>query len=110
MEITIIARHFKAHITLRAYVKERIAKLEQFYNGVLSSTMILSYEKAVNSIKTAELHIHVHGSVIKATSKSDDFEKSIDAVIEKAGRQLQKYKSKHREKEKELIRKVRAKG
>jgi ribosomal subunit interface protein len=110
MEITITARHFKAHDTLRAYATDAISKLEQFYNGIISATMILSYEKAVNSVKTAELHIHVYGSVLKATKKSEEFEKSIDAVIEKAGRQLQKYKSKHREKAKEIIRKVRAKG
>jgi putative sigma-54 modulation protein len=109
MDIHITARHFKAHETLRSYAHEAINKLDRFYKGIISSSMILSYEKAVNSVKIVELHISINGTVIKALVKSEDFLKSIDLAVVKVEKQLQKYKSKQREKKKTVIRKTQAK-
>jgi ribosomal subunit interface protein len=109
MDIHVTARHFKAHETLRMYATETVKKLERFYNGILSADVILSFEKKQNSVKAAEVHVKVFGTVIKALEKTDDFNKSIDAAVEKAERQLQKYKSKHHEKAKDTLRKVKEK-
>jgi len=109
MDIHITARHFRAHETLRTYAAESLKKLERYYDGIISATMVLSYEKSVHSVKVVELHVTVHGTVLKALVKSSDFVKSIDGAIEKTERQLQKYKSKLREKKKAVIRKTRAK-
>lgn len=104
MDIQMTARHFRAHETLREYVHESLKKLERHYSGIISAAMVLSYEKAVHSVKVAELIVTVHGTVLKALVKSDDFVKSIDAAIQKTERQIQKYKSKQREKKKSVIR------
>ena len=104
MDIQITARHFKAHETLREYAHESLKKLERYYTGIISAAMVLSYEKASHSVKVAELIVTVHGTVLKALVKSDDFVKSIDAAIQKTERQIQKYKSKQREKKKSVIR------
>lgn len=109
MDIHITARHFKAHESLRQYAFDSLKKLERYYNGIVSANMVLSYEKAVNSVKIAELHVTVYGTVLKALEKSNDFMKSIDAAVEKVERQIQKYKSRLREKKKAEIRKTRAK-
>ncbi len=106
MDITITARHFKAHSTLREYAFTAIKKLERYYNGIVSADMILSYEKSINSVKGAELHVKVNGSLLKATEKSEDYIKSIDGVVEKLERQIQRHKSKERTKEKLTLRKV----
>lgn len=109
MDIHITARHFKAHESLRTYAFDSIKKIERYYNGIVSANFVLSYEKAVNSVKIAELHVTVHGTILKAIEKSEDFVKSIDAVISKIERQIQKYKSKQRVKKKTEIRKTQAK-
>ena len=109
MDITITARHFKAHDNLRGHIEQSLAKLEKHYDGIVSVNVILSYEKPQNSIKTAELHVNVYGAVIKAKEKSQEFEKSIDVAVEKAERQIVRYKSKQREKKKTVIRKAQSK-
>ncbi len=109
MNIYITARHFKAHETLRAYAFDALNKLEDHYAGILSADLILSYEKSKNSVKAAELIVKVSGSVLKSLEKTDDYVKSINAAVAKVERQLQKYKSKHEQKNKKVIRKTREK-
>ncbi|MFZ4620462.1 MAG: ribosome hibernation-promoting factor, HPF/YfiA family [Bacteroidota bacterium] len=104
MDMHITARHFKAHETLRSYAFRSINKLEDHYDGIISAKLILSYEKATNSVKTAELIVKVQGSILKAQEKSSEYQKSIDTAVEKIERQLQKHKSKTREKRKTVIR------
>lgn len=110
MNIYITARHFKAHETLRAYAFETINILENYYDGIISADLILSYEKSKKSLKSAELLVKVRGSMLKAIEKSDDYPKSIDAAVSKIKRQLQRHKSKVRKKQKELIRNSRSKA
>lgn len=109
MDIHVTARHFKAHESLRTYAFDSMKKLERYYNGIVSANFILSYEKAVNSVKMAELYVTVYGTVLKTVVKSDDFVKSIDAAVVKVERQIQKYKAKQRDKKKIVIRKTQAK-
>ena len=109
MDIHITARHFRAHETLRTHAQESLKKLERFHRDIISAAMVLSYEKAIHSVKVVELHITVHGAVLKLLVKSEDFIKSIDAAIQKIERQIQKYKSKQRDKKKAVIRKKQSK-
>lgn len=106
MEILFTARHFKAHDTLRTYALDAVRKLERFYDGIVRSNVILSYERTHNSLKTAEIHLIVYGSLLKAIEKSDDYQKSIDAAIAKLERQLQRYKSRLHKKEKSQVRRI----
>ncbi len=109
MDIHITARHFKAHETLRSYAFDAINKLENHFEGIISAKLILSYEKSLNSVKAAELIVKVQGAVLKSLEKSPEYTKSIDAAVEKIERQLQKHKSKKREKSKTVIRKTKSK-
>lgn len=104
MDMHITARHFKAHETLRSYAFSAINKLEKHYDGIISASLILSFEKSLNSIKAAELIVNVQGVVLKSLEKSPEYTKSIDAAVDKIERQLQKYKSKKHEKSKTVIR------
>jgi putative sigma-54 modulation protein len=106
MDMHITARHFKAHETLRSYAFKAINKLEDHFDGIISAKLILSYEKATNSIKAAELIVKVQGSVLKALEKSPEYQRSIDTAVLKIERQLQKHKSKKREKSKTVIRRA----
>ena len=106
MDIHFTARRFKAHQEIRDHVLDALKRLDRFYEGIVRSDIILSFEKKPNSIKMAEINIHVNHTVLSAKEKSEDFFKSIDLALEKVERQLEKYKSKVRHKDKSALRRL----
>lgn len=110
MNTTVTSRHFKAHETLVEYADEAVAKLERYYDGILKCEVKLSFEKARNSVKVAEVILTVYKSKITALQKSDDFNKSIDGAVEKVLAQLKKYKGKLHSKDRKQVRRVQEKS
>jgi ribosomal subunit interface protein len=106
MNIKFTARHFRPRGTLKEHAVEEVKKLGKFYDGIVSAAVVLSYERAINSVKIAEINLHVYGTTLSATEKSDDYAKSIDAAVEKLGVQLSRYKSKLRAKNKATVRAI----
>ncbi len=106
MQFHFTARKFKAHATLKEHASEAVSRLPKYYDGIVRGDVILGFERSSNSVKWAEVTIHVHGTVLTAKEKSKDFVKSIDLAIEKMERQLSKYKSRVRLKDKKTLRKV----
>jgi putative sigma-54 modulation protein len=94
MNIIITARKFKAHPSLKDYINEEVSSLTKFHDDILSAEIILSYLNNKDSIKTAEIIIHVPGQTITSIEQTDDFKKSVNASIEKIIRQLKKLKTK----------------
>ena len=106
MDIKFTARHFKPTENLRDYAQDAVRKLERIYDGSVKSEIILSFERTRNSLKVAEIHLTVYGTLLKAVQKSDDYQKSVDTAVAKLERQLVKYKGKLHEKEKGKVRKI----
>jgi putative sigma-54 modulation protein len=106
MEIHFTARKFKAHDTIRNHAIESVKKLDKFYDGIVRGDIILSYERPTQSVKKAEINLHVFGTHLTAKEKSDDFFKSIDLTIVKLEHQLEKYKTKLRGKDKKVLRRT----
>ena len=94
MNVKITARHFKAHDSLKEHVESCIDGLTKFYDGIINAEVILSYEKAQNSVKIAEIMIGIHGKTLTASAKSEEFEKSIELATQKIEAQLKKHKGK----------------
>lgn len=106
MQFHFTARKFRAHATLRERAADAVMRLPKYYDGIVRGDVVLGYERSSNSVKWAEVTLHVHGTVLKATEKSEDFAKSIELAIGKLERQLTKYKSKVRLRNKKTLRKV----
>ena len=100
MNVKFTARRFRAHPDIKEHAVEMVKKLDRFYDGIVSAAIILSYERVTKSVKMAEINLHVHGAVLTARGKSEDFIKSIDAAGAKLEVQLAKYKTKLRSKKK----------
>ena len=96
MNIKITARKFKARTTLKDYVKDELKSLLKFNDSILSADVILSFQNSHDSIKKAEVTLHIPGQTLVATEESDDFEKSINAASNKLSRQLKTLKSKRK--------------
>ncbi len=106
MNVTFTARHFRPHADVRQHALSEVRKLGKFYDGIVTANVILSFERTTNSLKKAEINLHVYGTILSARDKSDDFVKSIDNAVAKLVLQLAKYKSKLRLKDKTKVRKI----
>jgi putative sigma-54 modulation protein len=109
MDINFTARRFRAHSEIKDYAMAEVKKLEKLYDGIVRADIILYYERGVNSVKTAEINLHVYGTTLSARHGTEDYVKSIDGAITKLENQLKKYKSKLRGKNKTKVRQIREK-
>ena len=94
MNITITARKFKAHNTLKEHIESELNSLKKFNDDIINADVILSYQNNHDSIKIAEIILQVPGQTLASKEESDDFEKSVSSAIEKISRQLIKLKTK----------------
>jgi putative sigma-54 modulation protein len=95
MNFTFTSRHFKAHETLKEFATSEIEKISRFYDGIMKCEVILSFEKATNSVKTAEVIVSINNHhTITAKEKTDDFLASIEGAVDKVVSQIKKYKDK----------------
>ena len=109
MDTHFTARKFRARADLKTYALDEVKKLDKFYDGIVRADIILSFEKKTQSVKKAEINLHVFGSMLTATEASEEFPKSIDLAIGKLERQLAKYKTKVRMKDKLRVRSIQEK-
>jgi putative sigma-54 modulation protein len=94
MNIQITARKFKAHDTLKEYIKDELSLLEKFNDDIISADVILSYQNNSNSIKKVEVVLNIPGQTLNAADQTEDFKTATVSVTEKLRRQLETVKSK----------------
>ena len=94
MNISITARKFKARDSLKSFITDEVKTLIKYNDDIMHADVILSYQNSKDSIKIAEITLHVPGQVFVARDESDDFEKSVSSSVEKLRRQLETLKSK----------------
>jgi putative sigma-54 modulation protein len=109
MHIKFTARRFRARADIKEHAIDQVKKMEKFFDSIVGADIILSFEGAEKNIKIAEINLHVHGSVLTAKEKSEDFRKSIDFALNKLNMQLEKYKTKIRSKDKNKVRELKSK-
>lgn len=97
MNLTITARRFKLSDELRGYIEEKMQKLTRFYENIINAEVVLGWEKQTRYV---ELRIAVSNDKIIVVEKSEDLRKSFDLALDRAERQLKKYKTKIKEKRK----------
>lgn len=100
MKTTITARHFQLEEELHDYMLSKLERLNRFSDNITSAELILGWEK---QIRYAELKLGLSSSTIVVKEESEDLRKSFDLLMDKAERQLKKYKDKRRSNEKDVI-------
>ncbi len=97
MNVKINSVHFKADKKLEAFINEKLDKLQTFFDGVISSEVILKLENSeTRDNKIAEVRLNIKGSDLFAKKESTTFEGAIDLAAEALRRQLVKHKDKVR--------------
>ena len=91
MQVNLTGHHVDVTDALRAYVDEKIARLERHFDHVTNVHVILSVEK-LN--KKAEATVHIAGADVFADSVHEDMYAAIDALVDKLDRQVLRHKEK----------------
>ena len=99
MNIRIQTIHFDATDQLEAFIQKKVAKLEQYFDGIISaevSLKVVKPESAKN--KEAAIRLIIKNGDCFAEKVNDTFEESIGECVEALEKQLVKFKEKIRAK------------
>jgi putative sigma-54 modulation protein len=91
MQVNLTGHHVDITDALRAYVDEKIAKLERHFDHVTNVHVILSVEKLT---RKAEATVHIAGADVFADSVHEDMYAAIDGLIDQLDRQVLRHKEK----------------
>ncbi len=91
MQIFLTGRNLEVTEALRRYAEEKVGRLQKFVDKITSAHIVLSLQKYR---QIAEVTLRVRDLTIRAEESTEDLYSSIDLVMEKLERQLQKYKGK----------------
>jgi len=84
---------------LRDYAISKAQHLERYFDGIISVEVTLDMEKERRSVQVF-CHL-INKKIVKASAETDDMYASIDEAMDKATRQLKKYKEKLKDKSKD---------
>lgn len=89
------AIHFKADQKLLSFIQERLNKLEQFNDQIVSAEVYLRLDKdREKENKIAEIKLHVPGKEMFAKKQCKSFEEATNIAVEALRRQIMKEKTK----------------
>ncbi|TET54699.1 MAG: ribosome-associated translation inhibitor RaiA [Actinobacteria bacterium] len=98
MRTIIKGKNFKVNDVLKQKVQEKLSKIDrhQHFANIKELEVEFSIEKnpTIANNNTVEITAYTKGHVIRAKEASHDMEASIDVVVDKLDRQIEKYKGK----------------
>ena len=93
MDTQMHAIHFKADKKLLTFIQERLNKLEQFNDQIVSAEVFLKIDKdREKENKIAEIKLHVPGKDMFAKKQCKSFEEATNVAVEALRRQIMKDK------------------
>ena len=99
MELQINGRNMEITERLDEYVRRKVSKLDRYLPTIAHARMDLSYEntRSAGDSQVAQLTIRgERGVILRAEERTADMFTSIDAVLDKMYRQIDRYKGKRR--------------
>ncbi|MEJ2720812.1 MAG: ribosome-associated translation inhibitor RaiA [bacterium] len=91
MNIKTTARHYQLTPALKDYAESKVEQLTKYFDNIDNAHIIFALEKYRHSV---EVSLHVNGKDFNSKEESEDMYVSVDRVVEKLERQIQKYKGK----------------
>ena len=93
MQINIHSIHFDADQKLLDLINEKLMKLTQFDDSIISAEVFLRLDKSdVNQNKVAEIKLKVPGAELFAKKQCKTFEEAVDVTVEALRKQILKEK------------------
>lgn len=94
MNLTISGHHLELTPAIKAYVKEKMTRLERHCDHLLNGKVILSVEK---DRQKAEATVHCSGADLHAECTHADLYAAIDLLADKLDQQARRHKDKRRD-------------
>lgn len=94
MEISISFRHLASSDYLKAYVEEKLRRLERYVDEPLEAHVVFSSERKHQ--KRVDVMLNMNGVIINAQEVMDDIRAAIDKIVDKLERRLKRYREKIR--------------
>jgi putative sigma-54 modulation protein len=93
MQVKIQSVHFIADNKLEMFIEDKISKLNNHYDQIIGSDVILRLEKsATRENKIAEIKLKIPGNDLFAKKQSKTFEEATDLAVDALKRQISKRK------------------
>ncbi len=94
MQINVSGHQMDITEPLRAYVNEKIGRIQKHFDHVTNTNVVLHVEK---NRHRAEATIHAKGAALHADAEGGDMYAALDALADKLDRQVLKHKEKTRD-------------
>lgn len=89
MQISMTFRHMDPTDAMKETMEEKLARVKKYFHGPVEAHVVLSVERYLHA---CDVTINSGGQVYKGREESDDMYTSIDRVIDKLERQIDKTK------------------
>lgn len=91
MRITVKGKHMEVTDGLKTYAEKKLRKLEKYFHHIQEVQITQSVERQWHVV---EVLVQGDGIILRGEERTSDMYASIDQVLEKLERQLQKFKGK----------------
>ena len=106
MYIHVTGKNIEITDAIKAYVKEKVGKVAEYYDQITGIDVVLSVIKnpAASGKHIAEVSCKTNTGVIRCEESADSMYESIDLLADKLARQVKKFKDKSLHSDKATIR------
>ncbi|PKO22127.1 MAG: ribosomal subunit interface protein [Chloroflexi bacterium HGW-Chloroflexi-1] len=96
MQLSITGKNLEITDSLHEYVEKKISRLDRYLPNIIDARVELSVEntRAAKDRQIAQVTLRTKQTILRAEEASADMFASIDAVLEKMQRQVNRYKGK----------------
>lgn len=91
MKVTVSGKNVTVTNPLKEYAEKKLGKIGKFFEGDIEAQVTLNVEKDRHIV---EVTIPVNGMILRAETETHDMYSSIDLVVDKLEKQIEKYKAK----------------
>ncbi|MGD2058809.1 MAG: ribosome-associated translation inhibitor RaiA [Anaerolineales bacterium] len=95
IRVDVNVKNFELSDRLRDYVEKKVGKLDRYLDILDEATLDLTYEKNAREAQdrqVAQLTIRGKGVQLRAEERTEDIFASVDLVVDKIYRQIERYK------------------
>jgi putative sigma-54 modulation protein len=104
MQLIVQGKNIQVTDRLRDYVETKVDRLDRYLPTISDARMDLATEstRSYGDRQVAQLTVHSKGMMLRAEERSGDIFTSVDMVMDKMKRQIDRYKSKRRDRIREV--------
>ena len=93
MRITITAKHVKVTEKMKGYAREKLSKLERYFNRIANIQVILDKD-GMDNVCEINISTETHNQVTAIVHNQEDMHAAVGLCVDKAHRQIKKIKEK----------------